>query len=466
MPLAHPDAAAARRLGAGLLQPEPDGSRTGAAGPAALPAAVPAPAAAGPRGRLSCGRRPHIRVLGPCVRVVRDGRVGVRARSSPAGPSRPEPQEARMSEPHAEQSSAPVVVAVGHEPIDAALAVAAAEAGPGPGAVCTWSTSSTSSPAAPRAASSGGGAGRAEGATAAGRRGRPGPRTGARRRAGHQRAAGRRRCPTLVDLTKDARLIVLGHRELSGLRRVVTRSVSSGVAAHARVPTVAVPAGWSPPSSDERPPTVAVGLDVPDRGGRSCGGVRRRTRSRRHVAHRAHLAPAESLRGPGRGPQRGRGVGGAGDRRDPGGARHPRGRDGGRARGDRGAGGRAADALVEAGRHSDLLVVGRHDPAVPVGSHLGPVARAVLGEAVCPCSSPIPGGTTEGAPLRRPTEGVGATRSSRSARRQCRLVVSEAPIRAAAESRPRMIGTRRPPRPGRRAACCRRSSRMRPAPTR
>jgi nucleotide-binding universal stress UspA family protein len=43
-----------------------------------------------------------------------------------------------------------------------------------------------------------------------------------------------------------------------------------------------------------------------------------------------------------------------------------------------------ADALVEASRHSQLLVIGRHDPVVPIGSHLGPVARAVLREAGCP----------------------------------------------------------------------------------
>jgi nucleotide-binding universal stress UspA family protein len=44
----------------------------------------------------------------------------------------------------------------------------------------------------------------------------------------------------------------------------------------------------------------------------------------------------------------------------------------------------AADALVEASRESELLVIGRHDPLVPIGSHLGPIARAVLGEADCP----------------------------------------------------------------------------------
>lgn len=46
--------------------------------------------------------------------------------------------------------------------------------------------------------------------------------------------------------------------------------------------------------------------------------------------------------------------------------------------------GSPAEALVEASGASDLLVVGRHDPVVPLGSHLGPVARGVLHEARCP----------------------------------------------------------------------------------
>ena len=42
------------------------------------------------------------------------------------------------------------------------------------------------------------------------------------------------------------------------------------------------------------------------------------------------------------------------------------------------------DALVQAAESANLLILGRHDPLLPTGSHLGPVARAVLREAVCP----------------------------------------------------------------------------------
>lgn len=45
---------------------------------------------------------------------------------------------------------------------------------------------------------------------------------------------------------------------------------------------------------------------------------------------------------------------------------------------------RAGETLIDASREAQLLVVGRHDPLVPTGSHLGPVARSVLREAACP----------------------------------------------------------------------------------
>ena len=46
--------------------------------------------------------------------------------------------------------------------------------------------------------------------------------------------------------------------------------------------------------------------------------------------------------------------------------------------------GRAIEAILDASQGAQLLVIGRHDPLVPVGSHIGPVARAVLREATCP----------------------------------------------------------------------------------
>lgn len=46
--------------------------------------------------------------------------------------------------------------------------------------------------------------------------------------------------------------------------------------------------------------------------------------------------------------------------------------------------GSPADVLLEASAETDLLVLGRHDAKIPFGSHLGPVCRAMIREALCP----------------------------------------------------------------------------------
>lgn len=84
--------------------------------------------------------------------------------------------------------------------------------------------------------------------------------------------------PAVVRAALDARLIVLGHRKLSTAMRLVTRSVSSGVAARARVPVAAVPADWAP-SPAERPGHVVVGFKTPESSGVLL----------RHAAHEARL---------------------------------------------------------------------------------------------------------------------------------------------------------------------------------
>ncbi len=191
--------------------------------------------------------------------------------------------------------------------------------------------------------------------------------------------------PTLVDLATDARMIVLERRELSGMRRVVTRSVSSGVAAHARVPVVSVPTRWSPSGSGVEVPTVTVGVDVPDRAEQVLRAALAEARSRGAVLRVLHtwryagsydgivLSRTESEEWTARATRELQSaLGKLGD--DAAGvtvrieARHAY----------------AADALIEASSEADLLVIGRHDPLVPIGSHLGPIARAVLREAHCP----------------------------------------------------------------------------------
>jgi nucleotide-binding universal stress UspA family protein len=178
-------------------------------------------------------------------------------------------------------------------------------------------------------------------------------------------------------------MVVLQHRDLSPVRRAVTRSVTSGVAAHVRIPVVAVPSTWS----SDRPParTVTVGVDAPDRSeevlrsaadaaAARSAGLRVvhtwdypaeydeviRTANDRHEWTPRAVAEVQRALDALDGPLEG----------------VPVQIDARRAH--------AADALIEASMHSDLLVIGRHDPLVPIGSHLGPVARAVLRESGCP----------------------------------------------------------------------------------
>jgi nucleotide-binding universal stress UspA family protein len=55
----------------------------------------------------------------------------------------------------------------------------------------------------------------------------------------------------LTELSERAELVVLAHRHLSGLNRIVTGSVTVPVAAHAHCPVVSVPLSWQPPPAAE-----------------------------------------------------------------------------------------------------------------------------------------------------------------------------------------------------------------------
>ena len=215
-----------------------------------------------------------------------------------------------------EQNPNPVVVAVGHDPIDAALAFAAGEAGragcglhlvhvvhhvaQGPEMTLVGATDverlgrQTLDAALERARDL------VEGI----------PVTAELRIGGV--------VPTLVDMAKDARMIVLERRDLSSMMRVVTRSVSSGVAARARVPVVSVPTHWSSASTHGDFPTVTVGIDVPERAEPVLRAAARRGQEPgRCPARPPHLELPDRLRRHHPHPDRERGVGGPGDRRDP-----------------------------------------------------------------------------------------------------------------------------------------------------
>jgi nucleotide-binding universal stress UspA family protein len=66
------------------------------------------------------------------------------------------------------------------------------------------------------------------------------------------------RARAVVDAAKKASLVVLARRPVSGLRRVLTGSTSTAVAAHAKTPVITVPSGWS---RGQRQRRVVVGTD-------------------------------------------------------------------------------------------------------------------------------------------------------------------------------------------------------------
>lgn len=209
--------------------------------------------------------------------------------------------------------------------------------------------------------------------------------------------------PTLIEDAGSARMIVLQHRHLSTVRRVVTRSIASGVAAHARMPVVCVPSRWTAADREGKQPVVAVGVDVAERARyvlQAAAGEARARGAELRVLHAwratgayediifrrrtvrddedetyegiifgrtedAEMNVREAAR-----------VQAALDDRQEDLAGVPVALEVGHAF--------PADALIEASRGADLLVMGRHDPVLPIGSHLGPIARAVLRESEAP----------------------------------------------------------------------------------
>jgi nucleotide-binding universal stress UspA family protein len=196
--------------------------------------------------------------------------------------------------------------------------------------------------------------------------------------------------PVLVEAGRSARMVVLEHRHPSRLARIVNRTVAGGVAAHLRVPVVAVPSGWTP---TEGAKVVVAGVDVPERSDEVLKAAIAEARARKASLRLVHAWswPGYDADLPPRSED------------------HRRWTDRSRAEvraaldrmGDESVAidadvqvhpGRAIEAILAASEDADLLVIGRHDPLVPIGSHIGPVARAVLREATCPVllASPRP----------------------------------------------------------------------------
>jgi len=183
--------------------------------------------------------------------------------------------------------------------------------------------------------------------------------------------------------TDGASLIVLQHRALSRLHRVFTGSVALGVASRAHVPVVSVPEGWTADSGARGAVTAAVQDAVESPALLRAGFEEAAARGARLVVLHAwwlssgydvavvddamrdgysaqFRAELEQVLAPLR--EEFPGV------NEQVLIRHAP----------------PVEAVLDEAEQSDLLVIGRRHHLLPIGSHLGPVARSSLGHATCP----------------------------------------------------------------------------------
>jgi nucleotide-binding universal stress UspA family protein len=189
--------------------------------------------------------------------------------------------------------------------------------------------------------------------------------------------------PELVRRSEDARMVVLEHRSLGRLRRLATGSLSTGVAARAQSPTVVVPEGWEP--GDDAAPVVTAAVQHPEEADailRSAFDEARERGASLVVLHAWWLANgyddvvADQAT---REEWADRATRALEPVLEPFRARYPvvpvtvdvRHSP-------------PAEAVLAAAERSTLLVLGRRHHLLPLGTHLGPVARAALGHSPVP----------------------------------------------------------------------------------
>lgn len=196
----------------------------------------------------------------------------------------------------------------------------------------------------------------------------------------------------LLQHTVGSETLMMQHRHLGRLRRLATGSTTSAIASRSHVPVISIPEGWRTPETPYG--VITVGVDDAEQAGavlRASFVLADQRGATLRVLHAWWYANGwDDAVAP--------------DLRDEWAAR---------ARHEIGA--RLASfeqefpkvvvdidvrhappaaALVAASESSDLIVAGRRDPLLPIGSHLGPVARSILQESVCPVmvveSMPLP----------------------------------------------------------------------------
>ena len=163
-----------------------------------------------------------------------------------------------------------------------------------------------------------------------------------------------------------AQMVVVEHRDLSRVRRLVARSTTRALATRLRTPLVAVPTGWSSTRSRSSAPVVTVGVDEAEHAG---GLLQAALAAAAHRGARLDVVHAWGLPGMEDDPERARALGRAGADEQEARLNAALSAAGAIATDVRvtvhSPLGPAAERLVEASSVSDLLVLGRHDPGSP-----------------------------------------------------------------------------------------------------
>ncbi|MBJ7356101.1 universal stress protein [Nocardioides sp.] len=187
----------------------------------------------------------------------------------------------------------------------------------------------------------------------------------------------------LVRRSATARMVVVEHRDLGRLRRLFTGSRSNGVASRAQSAVVTVPASWRP--TQTRTPVVTAAVQHVDEADDVLRTAFEEARERGAdlvvlhawwlangyddvVVDQAFLDERESLFLTDLAPALERLW-----------ARYPMVDTRVEVRH-----GPPVEAVLDAADRSDLLVIGRRHHLLPLGSHLGPVSRAVIGRSPVP----------------------------------------------------------------------------------
>jgi nucleotide-binding universal stress UspA family protein len=186
----------------------------------------------------------------------------------------------------------------------------------------------------------------------------------------------------LVHRANHGRIVVLQHRRLSRARRMVTGSTVNAVAAKTTVPVVSVPEGWT---RTERASVVTVGLQDNQEAAALLRAGFQEARLRHAKLAAIHTWWLDTDWEPSSLDQEYRADRDASTRRELGPILDGIHMQFPEVRASLEVGNAPpADALLDAARESELLIVGRRHHLLPLGSHLGPVTRAILAHGDCP----------------------------------------------------------------------------------